>query len=126
MNPLTREWVEKAEKDLDTARREQRVRKAPNYDAVCFHAQQATEKYLKALLQEKDLPIPRVHSLAELLALVAKKDPDLLILQSYTNIMESYAIQYRYPGFSADKDEAKAALKAADRVCSIIKNKLGL
>jgi HEPN domain-containing protein len=126
MNSLTLEWVDKAEKDLFTARREQRVRKASNDDAVCFHSQQAAEKYLKAMLQEMNLPIPRVHSLAELLALVAKKDPDLLILQPYTNIMEGYAIQFRYPGFTADKDEAKAALKAADRVCSIIKNKLGL
>ncbi|PKO09515.1 MAG: hypothetical protein CVU40_09435 [Chloroflexi bacterium HGW-Chloroflexi-2] len=41
MNPLTIEWVNKAEADLLTARREFRTRKSPNYDAVCFHAQQA-------------------------------------------------------------------------------------
>jgi HEPN domain-containing protein len=52
MNPLTIEWVEKAEADLLTSRREYRARKSPNYDAVCFHAQQAAEKYLKAVLQE--------------------------------------------------------------------------
>jgi len=51
MNPLTLEWVDKAEGDLITARREYRARKSPNYDAVCFHAQQAAEKYLKAYLQ---------------------------------------------------------------------------
>jgi len=50
MKPLTSEWVEKAEGDLATAKREIRVRKAPNFDAVCFHAQQCAEKYLKALL----------------------------------------------------------------------------
>lgn len=42
MNPLTLEWVEKAEGDLLTARREYRARRSPNYDAVCFHAQQAS------------------------------------------------------------------------------------
>lgn len=56
MNPLTRERVEKAEGDLATVGREIRARKAPNYDAVCFHAQQCTEKYLKALLQEANIP----------------------------------------------------------------------
>ena len=37
MNPLTLEWVEKAEGDFITAGREYRARKTPNYDAVCFH-----------------------------------------------------------------------------------------
>jgi HEPN domain-containing protein len=40
MNPLTLEWIEKAEGDFATAQRELRAHKLPNYDAVCFHAQQ--------------------------------------------------------------------------------------
>src|SRR5262245_6490438 len=56
MKPLTHEWIGKAEGDFATARREVRARKAPNYDAACFHAQQCVEKYLKALLQETASP----------------------------------------------------------------------
>jgi HEPN domain-containing protein len=52
MKPLTAEWISKAENDFATALRESRVRKNVNYDAVCFHAQQCAEKYLKARLQE--------------------------------------------------------------------------
>lgn len=81
MNPLTHEWVDKAEGDFLTAEREYRARKSPNFDAVCFHAQQAAEKYLKAVLQEGGNPIPRLHSLAELLALIAKSDASFLLLQ---------------------------------------------
>jgi HEPN domain-containing protein len=66
MTPLTREWIDKAEGDFATARREIRVRQAPNYDAVCFHAQQCIEKYLKARLQEADLSIGRTRDLAAL------------------------------------------------------------
>ena len=66
MKPLTSEWVEKAEGDFATAEREIRVRKTPNFDAVCFHAQQCTEKYLKALLQEADLPFGKTHHLISL------------------------------------------------------------
>jgi hypothetical protein len=40
--------------------------------------------------------------------------------------MEGYAVQYRYPGLSADKSEAKAALSAAKRVRTFAKIKLGL
>jgi HEPN domain-containing protein len=64
MKPLTREWIDKAEGDFATARREIRIRKAPNYDAVCFHAQQCVEKYLKARLQEADLSFGRTHDLS--------------------------------------------------------------
>jgi HEPN domain-containing protein len=49
MKPTTVEWVAKAEGDFLTAGRELRARKSPNYDAVCFHAQQCAEKYLNAL-----------------------------------------------------------------------------
>jgi hypothetical protein len=37
---MTHEWVAKAEGDFTTMERESRARKAPNYDAICFHAQQ--------------------------------------------------------------------------------------
>jgi HEPN domain-containing protein len=46
MNDLVAEWVQKAQGDFNVARREIRVRRAPNYDACCFHAQQSAEKYL--------------------------------------------------------------------------------
>lgn len=46
MKPMTLEWVAKAEGDFAVMEREARVRKKPNYDAMCFHAQQCAEKYL--------------------------------------------------------------------------------
>ncbi|MBN2550405.1 MAG: HEPN domain-containing protein [Anaerolineales bacterium] len=126
MNPLTLEWVEKAEGDFLTAGREYRVRKAPNYDAVCFHSQQAAEKYLKAILQESGKLIPRLHSLADLLALITKIDGSFLLLQADLNVMEGYAVLFRYPGLVADKVEAKAALQASKRVRAFTRVKLGL
>ena len=62
MNPLTREWIEKAEGDFHTAGRELRARKNPNYEAACFHAQQCAEKYLKAILQEQSITLGRTHT----------------------------------------------------------------
>jgi len=126
MNPLTIEWLKKAEGDILTARREFRARKNPNYDAVCFHAQQAAEKYLKAALQEKGISIPRTHSLSELVGLLAKQDGSFLLLQPDLNVMEGYAVQFRYPGLSAEKQEAKDAFMAAKRVQRFVNNQLGL
>ena len=126
MNPLTFEWVEKAEGDFFTAMRELRARKSPNFDAVCFHAQQMAEKYLKAVLQEYANLIPKTHSLADLMAVCMKIDPAYQMVQSDLNIMEGYAVQFRYPGQSADKLEAKTALKAARVGRAFLRIKLGL
>ena len=57
MQPLTSEWIDKAEGDFATMMREMQVQDYPNYDAVCFHAQQCAEKYLKARLQESNIPL---------------------------------------------------------------------
>ena len=51
MTPMTREWVRKAEDDVQVARiAADKGRRL--YDGIGFHCQQAAEKYLKALLQE--------------------------------------------------------------------------
>ena len=126
MNPLTLEWIDKAEGDFATASREMRVRKLPNYDAVCFHAQQTAEKYLKAVQQENRRPIPKTHSLLELLALIIESEPVYLMLQPDLNVLEGYAVQYRYPGQAAEKLDARAALLAARCVRGFIRTKLGL
>jgi HEPN domain-containing protein len=75
MKPLTHEWIGKAEGDFATAKREVRARKAPNYDAACFHAQQCVEKYLKARLQEATIPFGRTHDLSALLNLLLSVSP---------------------------------------------------
>jgi len=122
MKPLTREWVEKAEGDFATARRELRVRKAPNYDAVCFHAQQCAEKYLKARLQEADMPFGRTHNLPALLDLLLLVEPALETLRRHLRALTVFAVGVRYPGEAADKAEAQEAL----RLCRTVRRCLRL
>src|ERR1039457_172591 len=75
MPPDVAEWIAKAEADWATAQREFRVRRRANHDAVCFHAQQTVEKYLKARLIVAGINFPRTHDLVALLALVQKAEP---------------------------------------------------
>jgi HEPN domain-containing protein len=126
MNELTTEWVAKAEGDYATAGREIRVRRNPNYDAVCFHAQQAVEKYLKAYLQEHGTDFPKTHSLIELLELCLTLDASLEFHRDLLVRLDRYAVRYRYPGEFAEKVEARAALEAASVVRASIRSKLGL
>ena len=81
MKPLTAEWVSKAEGDYVCVQREWRARKHPNYDALCFHAQQCIEKYLKACLQEYELPVNRTHNLIALLEHLLPYNPILETLR---------------------------------------------
>jgi HEPN domain-containing protein len=126
MNPAVAEWVSKAEGDFLTAGRELRARKSPNYDAVCFHAQQCAEKYLKAVLQEKDKRIPRIHSLLELLAMISEFDGSYEFLKADLEVLEDYSVRFRYPGETAEKGDAQSAYAAAGTVRKFARQKLGL
>jgi hypothetical protein len=75
MKPLTREWVEKAEGDFQVAAQIMRRRKHRVFDAACFHAQQAVEKYFKARLCEAGVAFPKTHDLAALLKLLLPVEP---------------------------------------------------
>jgi HEPN domain-containing protein len=112
--------------DFKTAQRELRARNFPNFDAVCFHAQQTAEKYLKAMLQEAGQNIPKTHNLNELLALCLKQDPSLAFLNPDLSVLEGYAVRFRYPGETAEKSEANATFKSMQAIRLFIRNQLGL
>ena len=124
MNELTSEWVAKAEGDYATAERELRVRDRPNYDAVCFHAQQTAEKYLKAFLQERGVAFPKTHNLIELLELCLPLDNMLESLRLDLIRLGRYAVNYRYPGETAVKREAQTAFEAVTTIRAYVQTKL--
>ena len=101
-------------------------RKHPNYDAACFHAQQCAEKYLKAFLQEHAVHFPKTHSLIDLLQLVLPLDPSFEIQRDLLIQLDRYGVRYRYPGESADKGEARRAIRVLKNVRTFIRQKLGL
>jgi HEPN domain-containing protein len=84
------------------------------------------EKYLKAILQEYGIKIPKTHSFAELVALALEQDSDFIQIQADLNVMEGFAVHFRYPGLTADKEEAGTAMEATRRVRLFIRNKLEL
>jgi len=112
MNSLTAEWIEKAEADFHSAQKEYRALKPPNYNAACFHAQQSAEKYMKALLQENEVLFPKTHNLIELLKLCLQINPIFELQRNLLERVDRCAELYRYPGISADKDEAHIVIKS--------------
>jgi len=126
MKPLTREWIAKADGDYRTACREWRVRRLPNYDAVCFHAQQATEKYLKARLQEADISIAKTHNLIHLLDLAIAVEPTWAAFRPDLGVLNQFAVAFRYPGESAQKENASQAIKISKSLRTEVRAILGV
>lgn len=125
MNPLTEEWVQKAEGDWLTASREL-MAQPPNYDATCFHAQQCAEKYLKALLQERMVAFPKTHDLEELIDLLLPDMPDLREWRAFAKSLSELAVELRYPGAWPGADDAREAVEQCKIIRNEIRSRLGL
>jgi HEPN domain-containing protein len=91
---MTREWLRKAEADRRSARRLIGLRPA-DYDVVCFHCQQAAEKFLKGLLHEGGSVVPRTHDLVKLHALLVPSHPVLRPLRRLLSPLTRFAVEYR-------------------------------
>lgn len=114
-----RGWFRKAESDLSTGKRT--LESDGPYDTVCFHAQQAAEKYLKGLLAFLDQPILRTHNLEDLQQLCITFMPTLHLTSTELAELTPYAVQLRYDfEFWPDRETAEQALNMAERVRSAV------
>ena len=126
MKQLTQEWVEKAEGDFAVAAQIMRRRKERVYDAVCFHAQQAVEKYFKARLCEAGVAFPKTHDLVVLLRLILPAEPLWASFLPAAQALTDYAVDFRYPGDTATLAEARIALKHCKAIRREVRANLGL
>lgn len=94
---------------------------------VCYHAQQAVEKSLKALLVERDVDVPRTHNILDLIKAAVKLGYDMMLSDEDAVFLNSI-YRSRYPAglglmpsgepSAADSDKA---LKIAERVVELTK-----
>ena len=126
MNELVEEWVSKAEADARTAEREASVTGEPNWDAVCFHAQQCVEKYLKSLIQERGIRPPRTHDLWHLARLLLKAVPELEQDCDDLKRLSAFAVEFRYPGERARRQEAELSMRIMHSLRRKLRERLGL
>lgn len=92
-----REWLRRARSNLA------RVRLGHGhpdvlFEDLCFDAQQACEKALKALLVLKGATVPRTHSIADLLTALAALGFELPDQIKNAASLTDYAVAARYPG----------------------------
>ena len=125
MKKATREWVKKAEQDWVLA--EQGIQsQVPVHDGTCFHCQQCVEKYLKGLMEEIGLSIPKTHFLDSLLTALAPYHPTLRSFRRGLLFLTVFAVDTRCPGNNASKRQAVAAVRWAHRVRKTARQLLGI
>jgi HEPN domain-containing protein len=109
------DWLRYAHSDLELARiiRPDEVM----FEGLCFHAQQAAEKALKAVLITKDVSPPKTHNIRTLLDLLPQ---EIIAPREIENAasLSDYAVTSRYPGDfePVNEEEYKEAVRLAETV----------
>jgi len=118
-----REWMNRAKSNLVLARN-----RLPDVylEDLCFDAQQAAEKAIKAFLIHLDLCFPYTHDLTDLLTLVegaGRKVPEDV---KWAGILSDYAIESRYPGLAepVTQEEYERVVSIAEEVVQWVERQM--
>ena len=111
------EWVIHARSDLTLA---QIGRDNSNvlHQQICFHAQQAVEKSLKAVLLFYKVDFPLTHDLEELVDIHDRNGIPLPKEMLDVGILTPYAVEARYPGYWEEitEHEVDDAIQLAEKI----------
>lgn len=109
-------WLFRANEDIAVI--ESLVNTGVEYytSSICFHAQQASEKFLKAYLAYHDVDFPRTHDLDFLLIECQKIDKESFQIDFKS--LTDFGVSVRYPDDFYIPDE-KEALEYRDTAISV-------
>ena len=116
-------WLKRARSNLERAKMG-KVTQGILYEDLCFDAQQAVEKSLKAILIKLNQSFPKTHSIGILLKLIEEAGVEIPENINKAKPLTAYAVDSRYPGDyePVNKEEYKEALKIAEDVFKWLDN----
>jgi HEPN domain-containing protein len=94
MKPETQRWREYAEQDEASAGI---LLHSYLYNPCLYHAQQAIEKYLKAVMSEHEIRIQRIHSIRGLVNTLTEHAVEVDIHDDEIDLIDSIYMPARYP-----------------------------
>lgn len=117
------DWLKRARSSLERAKMG-KVSQGILYEDLCFDAQQAVEKSLKAMLVKLNQSFPKTHSIGILLKLIEEAGVEIPENINQAKLLTAYAVDTRYPGDyePVNKEEYKEALKIAEDVFKWLDN----
>ena len=110
------DWLSRAEGDLALARIQ--LPDDAYYEDLCFHAQQAAEKALKAVYQSRGWTFRYTHDLEELIAGLQREGLDIPPEVDEAIVLTGFAWEARYPGLGepVSSEEHRDAVEKAEAV----------
>ena len=116
-------WLKRARSNLERAKMG-KVTQGILYEDLCFDAQQAVEKSLKAILIKLNQSFPKTHSIGILLKLIEEAGVEIPENINKAKPLTTYAVDSRYPGDyePVSKEEYEEALKIAEDVFKWLDN----
>jgi HEPN domain-containing protein len=116
-------WLKRARSNLERAKMG-KVTQGILYEDLCFDAQQAVEKSLKAILIKLNQSFPKTHSIGILLKLIEEAGVEIPKNINQAKLLTAYAVDSRYPGDyePVSKEEYEEALKIAEDVFKWLDN----
>ncbi len=120
-----KEWLRRAKSNLARAKAG-RTSEDILYEDLCFDAQQAVEKALKAICVIHEIKFSKVHDISYLMELLEKSGIKIPKRLQKAKILTDYAVETRYPGdyIPVDEDMYKEALELAEKIVSWAEKKL--
>jgi HEPN domain-containing protein len=118
-----REWLGRARSNLAQARAN-----TPEVypEDLCFAAQQAAEKAIKAVMIRHGVRFPYIHDLAALLQLLRGSGLTIPDEVAEADQLSRYAVLTRYPGDDrVDESDYRAALNIAEAVVQWAEGEVG-
>ena len=89
------------------------------YHNACYHAQQAAEKALKAVLLYEIATFSKTHDLSRLIDAIRVTQPTFPVFALESAVLNEYAVDIRYEPEALtdiDVDETKAAIGYAEKI----------
>jgi HEPN domain-containing protein len=119
------DWPTRAKSDLALAR--MALPPEALYEDLCFHAQQAAEKALKAVYQHHGWTFRYTHDLKELATDLASKGLIVPPEVDDAAVLTSFAWESRYPGLGepVSEKEYRDAVRHAETVVAWAERELG-
>lgn len=122
------QWLKRAEEDIKVVQQLLKTEEIIT-SAICFHSQQAVEKYLKAYLTLFDVSVRKTHDLEVILDLCIKQDKDFGSLdREKISRLTFYSVEIRYPDefYIPSLEESKESYHIALTVKNFIFGKLNI
>lgn len=117
---IASEWFDIAEIDLKSAKHLQKMIPTP-LEVICYHCQQAAEKYLKGLLVLNEVEIPKTHDLVLLNEMCCKTNNRLVEVKQECKRLTVYAVVTRYPyKLDLNIDNVVLAIKNAESIRELV------